>query len=636
MKNTPLNQVNTLNTFVCLPKESGLREAYKNDGHKVSDCFAELIDNALDAKASVINIHYATSQASPRSKKQEVSRIIISDNGTGIVGYKLKEALTIGEGSVNQPRKIGKFGIGLKSASFNLGERLYVLTKTKQGKIEEYLWDNTSTTRVDFSIQQIEPLAEHTSVFKKDCGESGTVIVIEKISPKSSSSILNTQRLEKDLGLIYHKLLDSDKLALKVNKKNISPVKLINKKLTTHLNFTPLKKTNSDIKLHFVEIDGIASENERGIYLYFKNRLINTKPIQDRDFRFDHAEFNHLRLEIYVSTWSAISDDLCINNQKNGLEISGAVKEEIKKLLEPGIKAYKDKKDKIRSNTEKEKNKNLADSLGQEKFIPAKTSSNFDRSWDLIDSEKNLKEGMTISASEQKKILEGCNPTTYLLEPRNLNKIDSSNKLPTVLKEKKIAPFPTANGDMTFVKIKDLFIKIPKLNPKNISTFDISKSGADFDLKSLTIEDLSSEKKLINFAHHYKLFHKAFKETRLSRTVEGMERVNKIDIKIGSQTLHLDGVQMECDAGFEGKELYLIEAKITESEVGDINIKQLIIPHAHYEKQLYNKKIKVNSSLLLWNKETKILRLIPASLNAISGVYELREEEELAFRIIKS
>lgn len=621
------NKLEVLKNFKAIPSEAGLIESLKNDGHSLSEYFAELIDNSLDAKANEIKINILTTQLNANSKKPFVKRIVLGDNGTGFVSYKIEDALRIGQRK-DGDKKIGRYGVGLKSAVFSMGECLTLLTKTKAGELTAYYWDRNNKTREDFGFSQVEINSELKGLYKKYAGDTGTVIVVDSIYSAVSNKLLNKHQknpysLSSDVGRIFHRKIEKQDVVITIDSKKVESNPLINKVSKTYVNQV-LKNGDGALKLKFVLMDEVSpSETDRGTYVYLNDRLITLRPIQDKEFKFDHATFNHLRLELNISSWQAVSAEngLQVNNQKNGIQIGGKIKEEINSLIYPHIKEYRDSK--TNSNSNKEDT-----SLTEEKESNQKTTSKKEKSWLELSKHCLLKPGATISAKEQKTILENKNSTDYEHQPRLLNKFDSSEDLPKTLKSKGVVPIAKSNSEMVFVKIDDVFMNISKLNKKNIQEFHVKKQNTKI-LKSLSIADITSEKKALNFCYHYGLFHEAFKEEELYRTVEGMERVNSMNIKIGNENIKVEGVQIETDAGFEGKSLHLIEAKMIDDHMEDISIRQLIYPHSHYELKMYGSKLEVKSWLFLFYKEEKIVRLIPVNINTAKGQYSLGKEEKV-------
>jgi hypothetical protein len=129
---------------------------------------ADLVDNSLTAGASKIDVYFNWNGGN--------SSICILDNGEGMSRERLVEAMRPGSLSPladRDPKDLGRFGLGLKTASFSQCRRLTVKTKTHDGEETARTWDldhvgSTGKWQLieldDPDIQKIsEPLGLHTS-----------------------------------------------------------------------------------------------------------------------------------------------------------------------------------------------------------------------------------------------------------------------------------------------------------------------------------------------------------------------------------------------------------------------------------------------------------------------------------------
>lgn len=616
-----------LDRYTVIPDEEGLLEGFRNDGHTIPDCLAELIDNALDAKGTDVKIKQVLSQISPNSKKNKIHKLIIGDNGKGVVDYKLIEALTIGKRK-DEAAHIGRFGMGLKTSAFSLGRTVELLTKTLAGELVVFKWDLDAHNRKKFEVVRVRTTPEHEKTFKAYAGSTGTVVIISSIHPEVSKRLAANGKqkvdLHKELGTIYHKKIEKKALNLSIDEKKVKAQSLFKNIVKTRVD--EVLSCESGIRVRFHQIDeDSASEASRGAYVYLNDRLLNLSPIQDRRFGFDHATFNHLRLELCASSWEAISQDkgFKVNNQKNGLQISGKIQEEIIKLIE------KPRKDYLRE-IGREDTPSLTTATPT-----ARDGSKLNKSWKKLDEKLGgLKEGMTMKMSKQKDILSAFSPAEYESQPRLLNKNDSFKALPKILQEKKLVPISISNDEIKLVCSDSVFIKIPACK-KTAEEFSIGQQGS-FELASLKLSDITSEKKALNFCYHHGLLAKAFGEKNMVRTVEGSERTHKLQIKLGEEVQDFSGVQIETDAGYEGEALHLVEAKAIEGDgsIEDINFRQVVLSFAHYSPKLYASKVEVKGWVFIWYKKESVARILPLSINLVSGEYKALGTEEKVYKFV--
>lgn len=90
-------------------------------GHTLASALADLIDNSIGAGAGAVSIQFVVKDASIRS-------IRIRDDGCGMTGSQLEDAMSLGRKKDFGPEALGHFGVGLKGASFSQARVLSVYT----------------------------------------------------------------------------------------------------------------------------------------------------------------------------------------------------------------------------------------------------------------------------------------------------------------------------------------------------------------------------------------------------------------------------------------------------------------------------------------------------------------------------
>ena len=101
------------------PSAAPVIQALRSIGYNASTAIADLVDNSLDANASVIHINFEYGESDGMIK--------IVDNGTGMNEEMLQTAMNIGSKDPRAKRganELGRFGMGLKTASFSSRETL--------------------------------------------------------------------------------------------------------------------------------------------------------------------------------------------------------------------------------------------------------------------------------------------------------------------------------------------------------------------------------------------------------------------------------------------------------------------------------------------------------------------------------
>ena len=118
----------------CVPFAPALIESMRSLGYSFSSAISDLVDNSISAKAENIDII---------SEPGSDPSMIILDDGTGMTDQRLREAMRYGSSNPLEERAVddlGRFGLGLKSASLSQCRRLVVVSKTDEG-VFGYSWD---------------------------------------------------------------------------------------------------------------------------------------------------------------------------------------------------------------------------------------------------------------------------------------------------------------------------------------------------------------------------------------------------------------------------------------------------------------------------------------------------------------
>jgi Histidine kinase-, DNA gyrase B-, and HSP90-like ATPase len=188
-------------------------------GYQLPIALADLIDNAIDAGATRVHVGLILQDDRPAA-------IAIADNGCGMHEDELERAVSLEKDPAKQQGKsLGRYGAGLKAASFSLGRVLTIATKKRGGPCLGARLDSGAYK----SDYQYGVLSEPASALileadwgTRRLGPSGTVLLISDLSsmiPKSNSSqdlFLRDFGREVDtrLGMVFHRYLESGRLTI--------------------------------------------------------------------------------------------------------------------------------------------------------------------------------------------------------------------------------------------------------------------------------------------------------------------------------------------------------------------------------------------------------------------------------------
>lgn len=202
------------------PSPSSLIESLRDIGYSMQTAVADIVDNSITARATEINLRFSWNSGNPW--------LGIIDNGFGMSRNELIAAMRFGSISPTVERSkndLGRFGLGLKTASFSQCRHLTVLSK-KNGIITCCEWDLDLISNFenkkwllhvlsDADLAEKENLLGLYSSFLNDV-ESGVIVLWEKMDriDKKSSKIqqeahLNTiiSETRNHLELVFHRYL---------------------------------------------------------------------------------------------------------------------------------------------------------------------------------------------------------------------------------------------------------------------------------------------------------------------------------------------------------------------------------------------------------------------------------------------
>ena len=111
-------------------------------GYPVPASIADLIDNSISAGSREVRVAFVWNC--------ESSRILLADDGIGMSPDVLVEAMRLGCGGPSiyrAPQDLGRFGMGLKTASLAHCRRLTVLTRKANAELSAARWDLAEIAR---------------------------------------------------------------------------------------------------------------------------------------------------------------------------------------------------------------------------------------------------------------------------------------------------------------------------------------------------------------------------------------------------------------------------------------------------------------------------------------------------------
>ena len=229
--------------------------------YKVPTAIAELVDNPIDERLPGKKL---TVDVKLRIRKGG-NEIIVTDNASGMTAEKLEKAMRMGY-SEKSGSKIGEFGLGLKTATSNLGRHVVIVTTTEDEDVAHKLvYDEAAFIKSGkwaLTIEEIEKEFPH-----------GTVITITDLKVNLYGGVKNT--LLGKVGRTFRHFITSGEVEITVNGDVAEPYQYdtiaeYDTELTTEINgkvvrgwasLTPKRSSKAGYGFDLVRHNRIVIEN---------------------------------------------------------------------------------------------------------------------------------------------------------------------------------------------------------------------------------------------------------------------------------------------------------------------------------------------------------------------------------------
>lgn len=196
------------------PSAACLSASLRDLGYSLETAIADLIDNSISADATDIQIFCDMSRNPPV--------LVIADNGRGMSEAEIIVAMRHGSTDPRQkrgPKDLGRFGLGLKTASFSQCRRLTVASAQK-GVRAGAEWNLAQVEDDDDWFISILDQDEIAALpFIEAMGDTGTIVVwrdldrlFEDETGNKRDEIVNEKLavVERHLSLVFHRFLSGD------------------------------------------------------------------------------------------------------------------------------------------------------------------------------------------------------------------------------------------------------------------------------------------------------------------------------------------------------------------------------------------------------------------------------------------
>lgn len=210
------------------PRAMAMLEALRGLGYSTAAALADIIDNSISAGAKEVRVDFTWDGPT--------SRITILDDGRGMDDAELESAMRLGDKSPLDARAthdLGRFGMGLKTASFSQCRRLTVAT-VKKGVASCLRWDlDELAADPESGWLLFEGPAAGSKPFIAGLKgkKAGTLVLWETMDRVVTTGYTSDNfhdlidDVESHLAMVFHRLLQGPraKLKLVLNGRPVAP-----------------------------------------------------------------------------------------------------------------------------------------------------------------------------------------------------------------------------------------------------------------------------------------------------------------------------------------------------------------------------------------------------------------------------
>ncbi len=217
---------------LAIPGAAALIESMRAYGYSTSTAIADLIDNSVTAGASRVELEFTWNGRE--------SHFTLLDNGRGMPEAELAAAMRPGSKSpleMRSPEDLGRFGLGLKTASFSQCRKLTVASKALGTARSVRQWDLDVVRKTDrWVLKKIAVGKSGTLATKVDGLPSGTIVIWEDLDRLVGDETVDdevahkrflseTESVERYLAMVFHAYLEGERpqLEIFINAQKVVP-----------------------------------------------------------------------------------------------------------------------------------------------------------------------------------------------------------------------------------------------------------------------------------------------------------------------------------------------------------------------------------------------------------------------------
>jgi hypothetical protein len=365
-------------TVTVLPSPRRLVEALRDVGYDFVSAVADLIDNSIAANASRIDLQVKWDGAD--------TWLRISDNGSGMDASTITEALRFGSERSYRADDLGKFGLGLKTASLSQCRQIAVASRTSEqiARIEARRFDLDRIMKDDkWEVEVLGPRERPEELVEPLKAHAGTVVVWSQLDRVLGFRVPHGERaqralwemvdrLEQHLGMVFHRFLEGDvhghrrrSLVITINGNKVQPWNPFapDEERTQHLQvrdfdiaasgvaglvtFDPWVLPSRDrfsSETEFNRLSGPSKWNQQqGFYIYRANRMIQSGGWSRLRAPDEHTKLARAALDFFPELDTAFGINIAKMRVNLPQQLRDRLRDPIEDLIRVAKRAYNPK-----------------------------------------------------------------------------------------------------------------------------------------------------------------------------------------------------------------------------------------------------------------------------------------------------
>lgn len=338
-----------------IPPAKSLISGIRSIGYSFATSVADIVDNSITAKATEINI-YADPLDDPY--------FAILDNGLGMTYEELTNAMTFGSdrsNKIDSELDLGRFGLGLKSASLSQCRKMTVISKEKDS-INAMCYDlDVIEKQTDWVLEILgdDEIAKLPCYEQLKKYETGTLVIwqnFDKLDALATNFVTSFRNAvsdaKKHVELVFHYYYDSINIYFnndRIEKRDPFLINSAPRQQTGRTDSILMDGSTIYITPYTLPFANTLTQDEKkllgntniydeqGFYIYRNKRLIIWGSWLHMNVRSELSKLARVKIEIP----STLDKEWSLDVKKSTAKIPDKIKEQIKASLEDSIRRSK-------------------------------------------------------------------------------------------------------------------------------------------------------------------------------------------------------------------------------------------------------------------------------------------------------